>query len=134
MKTCPQCGSQFFEATQRVYYRVVVDGNNDWERNLGSDDAETPYGPYVCVDCGTEYDEIPTKQDYVKHVKDVRNALLKEADKESGILSDEGVKRTDVLLLKSAVIELSRYINMLERGDPFKHEGESQEPKPKIIT
>lgn len=52
------CGNNRFFARQEVYYDVVVDGNNIFNRNIGCEDAETPYGPYTCTRCGKEYDDL----------------------------------------------------------------------------
>lgn len=59
------CGCSNFYARQRLYVDVVVDGNNNFLGN-GVDDnlshsiseSERPYGPYTCIRCGREYDEL----------------------------------------------------------------------------
>lgn len=61
---CPKCGHKHFYAHQRCYVEVIVDDQNDV---LGEADtyptciyeAESPYGPYVCTNCGTAYEELP---------------------------------------------------------------------------
>lgn len=59
------CGGTKFYAHQQLYVDVVVDGDNDFlgnavDDNLSSSigEAGKPYGPYTCVKCGREYDEL----------------------------------------------------------------------------
>lgn len=59
---CPKCGNKEFFAHQVLRADVVVDGNNEFVRNLNRGleasiyDAGTPYGPYTCTNCGYEFD------------------------------------------------------------------------------
>lgn len=57
MKACV-CGNQEFFATQRVYETCKVTEENDWIETLSTDEADKPYGPYVCTKCNREYDEL----------------------------------------------------------------------------
>lgn len=63
MRQC-ECGCTEFYAHQVCHLDVVVDGDNEWLRNPDNDtDAAiyhsgTPFGPYTCVSCGEEYDDI----------------------------------------------------------------------------
>ncbi|AOQ24573.1 hypothetical protein MTAT_19160 [Moorella thermoacetica] len=65
MASCPLCGSNKFIAHQVCYLDVVVDDNNHWLNNLYESasasiyEAGTPFGPYVCLNCGQEYEELP---------------------------------------------------------------------------
>ena len=62
-----KCGCEKFFAHQRVYLDVYVDStlqfagnpNNNIENNIY--EAEDPYGPFVCVRCGAEYDNNGTE-------------------------------------------------------------------------
>lgn len=66
MKThcCPKCKSTEFSAHQLCRMDVIVNGDNIFERNFSENaaadiyDAETPYGPYECMTCGAEYDDL----------------------------------------------------------------------------
>lgn len=61
---CPRCGHRYFIAHQVWYADVIVDDQNNV---IGEADGypgciyETgrPYGPYVCVNCRAEYEELP---------------------------------------------------------------------------
>jgi rubredoxin len=52
------CGNTRFMAHQLCRHDVVVDGSNNFERDDGIYDSETPYGPYQCTQCNAEYDEL----------------------------------------------------------------------------
>jgi hypothetical protein len=54
-----ECGNNEFSASQRCYHDVVVDGENNWVRDEGVSESETPYGPYTCTKCGKIHDELP---------------------------------------------------------------------------
>lgn len=62
MFACENCGCTEFYAHQRCTMDVKVDGNNNFLDTMPDDcaqsiyDAETPFGPYECIDCGAEYD------------------------------------------------------------------------------
>ena len=56
---CPQCGNNRFLASQKIYMDVIVDTHNHWQENINSKESETPYGPYTCTICNTEYSELP---------------------------------------------------------------------------
>lgn len=54
-----ECGNNKFNAHFKYRGICIVDGNNNWEADLGVDDSEF-YGPYTCTKCGKEYEELPT--------------------------------------------------------------------------
>lgn len=75
MHYCPKCHGTKFYAHQMCRLDIIVDGNNIFYSGTSSDtasdiyDAETPYGPYTCVTCHTEYDtleELPVADTVVK--------------------------------------------------------------------
>lgn len=58
-----KCGHDKFYAYQVCRMDVIVDGDNNWEKNSPDDnsacyDSEAPYGPYCCTKCGEEYEEL----------------------------------------------------------------------------
>ena len=57
---CKFCGGEHFFAHQQAYLDVIVDGENFFIENdpAGEVQGKTPYGPYTCVRCGAEYDEL----------------------------------------------------------------------------
>jgi len=63
-RVCPKCGGDEFYASQRCYVDIVVDGFNEFLRNasengeLSVSDAEKPYGPYQCLRCKEEFDNL----------------------------------------------------------------------------
>lgn len=57
MKRC-LCGSTVFNAHQRCYHDVTVDETGAFLEDKGIYQSETPYGPFTCVVCQREYDEI----------------------------------------------------------------------------
>lgn len=62
MKACT-CGCREFGAHMRCYHDVIVDPDNNYlgecaEGGTAIYEAEEPYGPYCCMNCGREYDEL----------------------------------------------------------------------------
>lgn len=59
-----QCGCAEFIARQVIRADIVVDDSGAFLRNVeggleaGVYDSSTPYGPFTCVKCGTEYEEL----------------------------------------------------------------------------
>lgn len=64
MFKCKNCGCSKFVAHQVIRADIVVDGDNIFEENLPGGlesaiyDSSVPYGPYICTNCGMEYDEL----------------------------------------------------------------------------
>lgn len=64
MFTCKKCGSTKFIAHQELLADIIVDGDNQFDRNVdgglenGVYDCSTPYGPYSCLNCGAEYEKL----------------------------------------------------------------------------
>lgn len=62
---CPVCGAEEFIGHQLIRADVCVDAYGEFERNLEGGleahiyDAEKPYGPFTCMKCSMEYDELP---------------------------------------------------------------------------
>ena len=58
------CGNNEFYAHQQLWADIIVDGDNDFVRNLdgGLIDAineySEPYGDYTCTKCGKTYSEL----------------------------------------------------------------------------
>lgn len=61
---CKICGKNQFIGHQIIRADVLVSGKGEFEGNLPGGleghiyDAEKPYGPFTCVCCGAEYDEL----------------------------------------------------------------------------
>jgi len=55
---CPKCDHERWIARQRSRSYVIVDEFNEWEEDLECYDAGHPYGPYTCVGCGYEVEEL----------------------------------------------------------------------------
>jgi len=66
---CPNCHGKEFHANQRLYVDVIVDGGNNFLRNIAGTErtgelgvtiteADNPYGPFRCINCGVEYDDL----------------------------------------------------------------------------
>lgn len=59
-----KCGCNKFYAHQVVRMDVICDGDGYFYDNIEEGieaaiyDAELPYGPFQCVQCGAEYDEL----------------------------------------------------------------------------
>ena len=62
MKRC-SCGSTRFSANQACYHSIIVDGDNNFIRNIEIGEAENPYGLYHCTNCGAEYDDLDELND-----------------------------------------------------------------------
>lgn len=62
--TC-KCGCNRFYAHQVVRIDIICNEYGEFDDNIYKDDieasiydAERPYGPFQCVECGAEYDEL----------------------------------------------------------------------------
>lgn len=61
---CKKCRGSIFAAHQVCHMDIIVNGKNQFERNVkgGADagiyEAGEPFGPYVCINCGAEYEEL----------------------------------------------------------------------------
>jgi hypothetical protein len=53
-----KCGNNEFVGRQNCYHDVVVDGDNNWVKDVKVTDSNTPYGPYYCTKCGKVYYEL----------------------------------------------------------------------------
>ena len=59
-----KCGCNRFYGHQVVRMNVICDENGDFDDNIEAGveaaiyDAGKPYGPFQCVQCGAEYDEL----------------------------------------------------------------------------
>ena len=62
---CPFCGSERFIGHQVIRADVYVDESGEFDGNLPSGleastyDSSAPYGPFTCVKCSQEFDELP---------------------------------------------------------------------------
>lgn len=71
MKAC-KCGSHEFYARQVCRLDIIVDESNCFLKDIGPEghtaiyDAETPYGPYTCTECGAEYESLDELYDIVE--------------------------------------------------------------------
>ena len=86
-ESCANCGSKEFSANQIVRVNVVVDSQNNFLRNSSDTlensvyDADNPFGPYSCINCGEEYDDL----DAIFNNLDVVFNLLNEKLRLNGI-------------------------------------------------
>lgn len=55
---CKYCGGKLFGASMTEYHDAVVDGNGNWQEDLGCRDSDHAYGPFTCQGCGAEYKEL----------------------------------------------------------------------------
>ena len=61
---CKICGKNQFIGHQIIRADVLVDGDGEFAGNLSGGleghiyDSEKPYGPFTCICCGAEYDEL----------------------------------------------------------------------------
>ena len=67
MAAC-ECGNDKFVCRFKYHGDAVVDGNNNWEKDIQVDDSEF-YGPYTCTKCGKEYGELPKIEDQIKKIQ-----------------------------------------------------------------
>lgn len=54
-----ECGNNEFVCRFKYHGDCVVDGKNNWQRDIQVDDSEF-YGPYNCTKCNKEYAELST--------------------------------------------------------------------------
>ena len=65
---CPFCGSKRFIGHQLIRADVYVDENGDFDGNLPGGleaaiyDSEKPYGPFTCIKCSEEFNELPARK------------------------------------------------------------------------
>jgi hypothetical protein len=52
------CGCDAFNAHQLTRHDVVVDGNGSFLEDKGIYNSENPYGPFTCIKCNAEYEEL----------------------------------------------------------------------------
>jgi|GEM_PF-2983036 len=52
------CGGSTFTGHQVCRHDVIVDGDNTFVDGRDIYDSENPYGPYTCLKCGAEYDDL----------------------------------------------------------------------------
>lgn len=93
MKVCKKCGCNKFHGHQLVRMDVICTSQG-FEENVHNDisqdiyDSEQPYGPFSCVDCGQEYEDLENLPDYDLLTKeDIEQALEKnwlQINKEDG--------------------------------------------------
>ncbi|MGN0485529.1 MAG: hypothetical protein ACI4HI_18475 [Lachnospiraceae bacterium] len=63
--SCPYCGSKRFIGHQLIRADVYVGENGEFDGNLPGGletsiyDSERPYGPFTCLKCDAEFDELP---------------------------------------------------------------------------
>ena len=71
---CTNCGWKRFFAHQTVIADIVVDEENDFIENCATngeiiaESAGTPFGPYICCNCGMQYDDIPEQPDPLEKI------------------------------------------------------------------
>lgn len=53
-----KCGGTEFTASQKCYHDIRVNGDNTFIKEIEISQADSPYGPYTCTQCGAEYDEL----------------------------------------------------------------------------
>lgn len=58
-----KCGSRKFYASQIVYHDVITDERGFFSEEVGMGECENPHGPFTCVDCGAEYDDLNTMEE-----------------------------------------------------------------------
>lgn len=84
-RSCVNCGGKEFSASQVVRVNVVVDIDNHFLRNESENmvnsvyDADNPYGPYTCINCGEEYVNLDYASTQVEIVSDILEEELKLA-------------------------------------------------------
>lgn len=54
-----ECGGDHFMAHQIIRHDIIVDAKGNFLADSGIYDSEKPYGPFTCITCGREYDELP---------------------------------------------------------------------------
>ena len=54
-----ECGATTFTGRQKCYHDIFVDGYGNFTEDVTVTDSGNPYGPFYCVVCGKEYEDIP---------------------------------------------------------------------------
>lgn len=85
--SCYVCQGKEFSANQVCRVNVVVDSQNNFLRNESENmessvyDSDNPFGPYSCLSCGEEYEDI----DSISSGSDSAFNLVNDMLKENGI-------------------------------------------------
>lgn len=56
---CPKCGSKKFTGHQIQRWEIEIDDKGNYEDQIECYDSESAYGPFTCMGCGAEFDELP---------------------------------------------------------------------------
>lgn len=56
--TCPTCENTRFFAHQVCHHDVIVDAEGNFEDDTGIYYSGKPFGPFTCVKCGRELEEV----------------------------------------------------------------------------
>lgn len=111
-KQC-KCGNQEFRATQRIRCDVIVDEEGNFLRNDSEDgvrlcasQADSPYGPFTCTKCESEYDDLDELEEleedwqakFAEKAADLQIALGILRDLRDGEMDDSNWPEVDNLL------------------------------------
>jgi len=130
---CPKCGSKYFTGRQVTKNDVLVNGKGEFLQQFATTDSDSPYGPFTCRECGTEYEnlpiEIPDKtplQILLEEAKglneeDIQEALDEEvhaiASRSASSVNNEGVQSQLAFILENGGFEQAqRFVRSL-RGE-----------------
>ena len=81
-RCCPVCGGTEFSAHQVVHIDVLIDIETGFfDGNIGGDiganicEVDDPYGPYTCMNCGFECDELSELEGSKQYDSNVRASV-----------------------------------------------------------
>lgn len=81
-RCCPMCGSTEFSAHQVIHVDVMVDietgffdGNISGDIGANICEVGDPYGPYTCMNCGFECDELSELEGSKQYDSNVRASV-----------------------------------------------------------
>ncbi len=73
-----KCGCERFMAHQICRHDVIVTDRGDYLSDHGIYDSETPYGPFTCIDCGAQYDELPPSEEDRQRDREIAGLMVKQ--------------------------------------------------------
>jgi len=111
MRAC-KCGNKSFSAHQRCYHDVVVNSCNVYKKDNGVYESENPYGPYTCIVCGAEYDDLNELTGTDVHSAADSSGAMALVDKIDQKLLDEKQRLSDLSDQKRAIASEISAINV----------------------
>lgn len=120
-RKCPNCGHNRFSAHQVCRLDVIVGPDGEFEENLHERadlsiyDSEKPYGPFRCMKCGAEFDEL---KDMDRPYKKKRK-LYDLQDKDEGYICASILVKNDTDHTEAVILNTVAVLKQTETRETF---------------